>query len=153
MIRAIEECLPRSLRQRCLAHKMRNLQSKVPEDLWPEFQARSMACFQAPSSALARLLCDDIAATYARDLPSAVACLDDDFEASIAHLRFRLGPSPGDAHHQSVGAAVWGGTPPHQSDPNRLAYQDDKEFAASLPGELSPSAGAGSGSPGSNSVS
>jgi transposase-like protein len=28
MIRAIEECLPRSLRQRCLAHKMRNLQSK-----------------------------------------------------------------------------------------------------------------------------
>jgi transposase-like protein len=29
MIRAIEECSPRSLRQRCLAHKMRNLQSKV----------------------------------------------------------------------------------------------------------------------------
>ena len=28
MIRAIEECLPRSIRQRCLAHKMRNLQSK-----------------------------------------------------------------------------------------------------------------------------
>ena len=91
MIRAIEECLPRSVRQRCLAHKMRNLQSKVPEDVWPEFKARSMACYQAPSPALARLLRDDIAATYARDLPSAVACLDDDFEASIAHLRFPLG--------------------------------------------------------------
>jgi transposase-like protein len=25
------------------------------------------------------------------DLPSAVACLDDDFEACIAHLRFPLG--------------------------------------------------------------
>ena len=37
------------------------------------------------------LLRDDIAATYARDLPSAVACLDDDFEACIAHLRFPLG--------------------------------------------------------------
>jgi Transposase, Mutator family len=35
MIRAIEECLPRSIRQRRLAHKMRNLQSKVPEDVWP----------------------------------------------------------------------------------------------------------------------
>ncbi|MBN9003641.1 MAG: transposase, partial [Rhizobiales bacterium] len=35
VIRAIEECFPRSLRQRCLAHKMRNLQSKVPEDVWP----------------------------------------------------------------------------------------------------------------------
>jgi hypothetical protein len=38
MIRAIEECLPRSIRQRCLAHKMRNLQSKMPEDVWPEFR-------------------------------------------------------------------------------------------------------------------
>jgi transposase-like protein len=91
MIRAIEECLPRSIRQRCLAHKMRNLQSKVPEDVWREFKARAAACYQAASPALARLLRDDIAATYARDLPSAVACLDDDFEACVAHLRFPLG--------------------------------------------------------------
>jgi hypothetical protein len=28
---------------------------------------------------------------YGRDLPSAVACLQDDFEACIAHLRFPLG--------------------------------------------------------------
>ena len=91
MIRAIEECLPRSIRQRCLAHKMRNLQSKVPEDVWPEFKARAAACYQAPSPALARLLREDIAATYSRDLPSAVACLDDDFEACVAHLRFPLG--------------------------------------------------------------
>ena len=61
--RTIEECLPRSLRQRCLTHKMRNLQSKVPEDLWPEYKARSTACYKAPSAALARLLRDDIAAT------------------------------------------------------------------------------------------
>jgi len=91
MIRAIEECLPRSLRQRCLAHKMRNLQSKMPEDVWPEFKARATACYQAASPALARLLRDDIVATYGRDLPSAVACLDDDFEACIAHLKFPLG--------------------------------------------------------------
>jgi transposase-like protein len=91
MIRAIEECLPRSIRQRCLAHKMRNLQSKMPEDVWPEFKARAAACYQAASPALARLLRDDIAATYGKDLPSAVACLDNDFEACIAHLRFPLG--------------------------------------------------------------
>jgi len=91
VIRAIEECLPRSLRQRCLAHKMRNLQSKVPEDVWPEFKARAAACYQAASPALARLLRNDIATTYENQLPSAVACLDDDFEACIAHLRFPLG--------------------------------------------------------------
>jgi transposase-like protein len=91
MIRAIEECLPRSIRQRCLAHKMRNLQSKVPDDVWPEFKARAAASYQAASPALARLLRDDIASTYAGDLPSAVACLDDAFEACIAQLRFPLG--------------------------------------------------------------
>lgn len=91
IIRAIEECLPRTVRQRCLAHKTRNLQSKVPEDAWPEFKARASACYQAASPALARLLRDDIVATYGRDLPSAVACLQDDFEACIAHLRFPLG--------------------------------------------------------------
>jgi transposase-like protein len=91
LIRAIEECLPRTVRQRCLAHKMRNLQSKVPEDQWPELKARAAACYQAASPALARLLRDDIVATYGRDLPSAAACLQDDFEACIAHLRFPLG--------------------------------------------------------------
>jgi putative transposase len=91
IIRAIEECFPRSVRQRCLVHKTRNLQSKVPEDVWPEFKARASACYQAASPALARLLRDDIVATYGRDLPSAVACLHDDFEACIAHLRFPLG--------------------------------------------------------------
>jgi transposase-like protein len=91
IIRAIEECFPRTIRQRCLAHKMRNLQSKVPEDQWPELKARAAACYQAASPALARLLKDDILATYGRDLPSAVACLQDDFEACIAHLRFPLG--------------------------------------------------------------
>ncbi|MBV9654051.1 MAG: transposase, partial [Acetobacteraceae bacterium] len=81
---------PRALRQRCLAHKMRNLQSKVPDHVWPEFQARARACYQAASPALARLLREDIVATYGSDLPSAVACLEDDFEACIAHLRFPL---------------------------------------------------------------
>lgn len=96
VIRAIEECFPRSLRQRCLAHKMRNLQSKVPETIWAEFRARAQACYRAASPALARLLRDDITQTYGADLPLAVACLDDDFEACIAHLRFPL------AHRRAI---------------------------------------------------
>jgi putative transposase len=96
VIRAIEECFPRALRQRCLAHKIRNLQGKVPDDVWPEFHARARACYQAASPALSRLLRDDIVATYGGDLPSAVACLNDDFEACIAHLRFPL------AHRRAI---------------------------------------------------
>jgi putative transposase len=81
MIRAIEECFPRSPRQPCLVHKLRSLQSKMPEDEWPEFRARDRL-LPAASPALARLLRDDIAAT----LPSTVASFPYDFEACIAHL-------------------------------------------------------------------
>ena len=84
IIRAIEECFPRSARQRCLAHRMRNLAVKVPTDLWPEFKARASACYQAPSRAIARDLAKGIRADYGTLLPSAVACFEDDFEACIA---------------------------------------------------------------------
>jgi len=96
VIRAIEECFPRSARQRCLAHKMRNQQSKLPEDLWPEFKACAIASYQAASPALARLLRDEIVTSYGAKLPSAVACLQDDFEACIAHLKFPL------AHRRAI---------------------------------------------------
>lgn len=87
VIKAIETCFPRSERQRCLAHRMRNLAAKVPEDLWPEFKARATASYQAPSRAIARDLADGIVADFEAELPSAVACFMDDFEACIAHLR------------------------------------------------------------------
>src|SRR6476469_3296157 len=49
VIKAIETCFPRSARQRCLAHRRRNLAAKVPEDQWPELKARVQAAYQAPS--------------------------------------------------------------------------------------------------------
>ena len=87
IIRAIEECFPRSARQRCLAHRMHNLAIKVSADLWPEFKARVTACYQAPSRAIARELASGIRADYAVVAPSAPACFEDDFEACVAHLR------------------------------------------------------------------
>ena len=87
IIKAIETCFPRSARQRCLAHRMRNLAAKVPEDLWPDFKARVQAAYQAPSRAIARDLGQGLVADYEATLPSAVACFQDDFEACIAHLR------------------------------------------------------------------
>jgi hypothetical protein len=70
IIKAIETCLPRSERQRCLAHRMRNLAAKVPEDRCPESKARAAGLVKDCETAL----------------PSSVACFMDDFEAAIAHL-------------------------------------------------------------------
>jgi len=90
IIKAIDTCFPRSERQRCLAHRMRNLAAKVPENLWPEFKARAAAAYQAPSRAIARELAEGILKDYAAALPSAVAGFQDDFEACIAHLRMPI---------------------------------------------------------------
>ncbi len=90
LIKAVEQVLPRSERQRCLAHKMRNLQDKVPEELWPDFREHARACYQAPSAAVARSLREGVIEKFDKSLPAAVACFQDDFEACIAHLRFPL---------------------------------------------------------------
>ena len=88
IIKAIEVAFPRAERQRCLAHRMRNLAAKVPEDVWPELKARAIAAYQAPSRAIARDLAAGVQADYGAKYDSAVACFLDDFEACIAHLRF-----------------------------------------------------------------
>ena len=90
LIRAVEECFPRSYRQRCLAHRMRNLCSKVPEHCWPEVRLRAKAAYEAPSLEMAKALREDFVGQYERALPSAVKCFLDDFAACTAHLRFPI---------------------------------------------------------------
>ena len=90
IVKAIETCFPRSARQRCLAHRMRNLVAKVPDDVWPEFKGRVTAAYQAPSRAIARDLAEGVVRDYAKELPSAGRCFEDDFEACIAHLRMSI---------------------------------------------------------------
>jgi transposase-like protein len=90
IIKAIEICFPRSERQRCLAHRMRNLAAKLPEDIWPEFKTRVTASYQAPSRAIARDLAAGVVADYEAEYPSAVACFMEDFEACVAHLRLPI---------------------------------------------------------------
>ena len=90
LIRAVEEVFPRALRQRCLAHKLRNLGTKVPEECWREIKAEALAAYQASSPMLARLARDEFVKRYEKALPPAVACFLDDFEACIAHLRLPI---------------------------------------------------------------
>jgi transposase-like protein len=88
LIRAVEECFPRSLRQRCLAHRMRNLMSKMTAaEIAAEFKQAAKAAYEAPSVAMARVLRDDLVERYQKRYPTAVRCFQEDFEACIAHLR------------------------------------------------------------------
>lgn len=87
LIRAVEEVFPKSLRQRCLAHKMRNLEAKVPGEVWRELKGAAYAAYQAGSPKLAAMAKDDFVSQYEREYPSATACFLDDFEACVSYLQ------------------------------------------------------------------
>jgi putative transposase len=86
LIRAVEESFPASLRQRCLAHKMRNILAKVPREHAAEMRQLVHAIYEAPSLAMARTLRSDFVDRYENLYPSAVQCFEEDFDACIAHL-------------------------------------------------------------------
>ena len=90
LIRAVEEVFPKSLRQRCLAHKMRNLEAKVPAEMWRELKGAAYAAYQAGSPKLALMAKEDFVAQYEREYPSATQCFLDDFEACVAHLQLPI---------------------------------------------------------------
>ena len=96
LIRAVEEVFPRSLRQRCLAHKIRNLEAKVPAEWWREVKARAGVAYQAASPLLAEFAKEEFVKRFERELPSATSCFLDDFSACIAQLRLPI------AHRRAI---------------------------------------------------
>lgn len=92
LMAAIEEHLPRTDRQRCLAHKLRNLASKLPRD--PELRAPAMervkAVYYAPDRETAELLAERLLDDYAEEYPALVKCFSDDLEACLRHLDYPL---------------------------------------------------------------
>jgi transposase-like protein len=87
LIKAIDEEFPRSLRIRCWVHKMENLSSKVPPALWPEIKAEITMIRDAASYKEGKDLAHQFMVKYENDYPSLVACLSEDLEALLAHLK------------------------------------------------------------------
>jgi transposase-like protein len=87
LIRAVEEVYAESLRQRCLAHKVRNVTDKVPDRARDEVKAAVQAAYYAPNGELAGELRERVVAQYERAYPSAMKAFQDDWEACVAYLR------------------------------------------------------------------
>jgi len=86
LIAAVEQVWPRSLRQRCLAHKKRNILGKVPDRTREEVKLALSAVYNAPNRQVADLLAADFITRYGDLYPSAVSCFTDDLEACLAFL-------------------------------------------------------------------
>jgi putative transposase len=90
LIKAVEQCWPRSDRQHCTVHRLRNLLAKLPERERERvrkayWQALDEATDERDGERRLRALVDDLErAGYT----AATRCLADDLEALVVHLRY-----------------------------------------------------------------
>lgn len=95
LISALEQVFDRSVRQRCLVHRARNVVAKVSKGDQAEVKADFWSIFddieQDPGTAAlteARRRADRFADKWSSSYPGAVACVVDDFASLATHLRF-----------------------------------------------------------------
>jgi transposase-like protein len=86
LIQAFEEAFPHTLRQRCLVHKKRNILGKFPSNTSAEAKIYLNRIYYAPDKEAAYREAKIFKDKFAWRYPSAVMCLDDDFDACISYL-------------------------------------------------------------------
>ncbi len=87
LLRAVEETWPKSLRLRCWVHRTRNVLAKVPESMRAEVKAHLVAIRDAATYRAGQAAVKDFLSCFGREFPSACACLQEDLEALLAHLK------------------------------------------------------------------
>ena len=95
LIGAAEIVFDRSLRQRCLIHRARNILAKVPVHAQAQVKAEYWKIFDdidaepgTAAQAAARNRARAFASKWRQLYPAAVDCLEDDFDHLITYLRF-----------------------------------------------------------------
>jgi putative transposase len=88
---AITRAFPHSDRQRCLAHKMRNVLAKLPKHIKDVIHKELKAIYYAPDRPTADVLAHQFIARHAKAYPAMMACFMDDREACLSHLKYPLG--------------------------------------------------------------
>lgn len=83
----IETVFANSLRIRCWYHKMGNIRAKLPADPAQDVMAHIRAIRDAPTPEAGRQMAAAVLDRFGNEFPSAMACLAEDLEASLAHLR------------------------------------------------------------------
>src|SRR5215211_8955059 len=87
--KAVRELWPTADEQRCTVHALRNVTAKLPERHHRELKTRWWKVFdEAGSAAEARRGLEAISADYRQAYPSAMAVIERDLDALVAHLRW-----------------------------------------------------------------
>ncbi len=96
LTKAIDDCFPESLRQRCIAHKLRNISNKLNEEgqrvLMPLIKDVYYQTDEKIAKMIAMKLIDDYSSTY----PSAIKCFQEDLDCCLNFMKFPAG------HHRFI---------------------------------------------------
>lgn len=87
LINSVAKVFSRSLRIRCWYHKLSNVRSKLPAEGADEVLAHVRAVRDAPTLEAGEHAAAAVIERFGDRYPAAMACLADDLEASLAHLR------------------------------------------------------------------
>ena len=87
LIRAVEAMWPESERVRCWFHKMQNVLDKVPDAMREPIKRLLQDVRDAPDHETGTARARALIERYERELPGATACLAEDLEATLAHLK------------------------------------------------------------------
>jgi len=94
--KAIRRIFPHSDRQRCLAHKLRNLAAKLPLDKRDEVLNQVKAVYYCGDIETAEVLAARFIEHYSGLYPRMSACFADDLDACLVHLKYPR------AHHRFI---------------------------------------------------
>ena len=85
---ALERVYPMVPRQLCWAHKMRNIQEKLPKKAWDTCLAQAKRIYRAPSKRKAAERYFAWARKWKRYYPRAVRCVSKDIDRLLVHFTF-----------------------------------------------------------------
>lgn len=88
---AITRVFPHAKRQRCIAHKLRNILNKTPRHIQREVKELIKMVYYAADRDTAELIAGQVIEKYADLYPSMVRCFQEDLDSCLTHLDFPEG--------------------------------------------------------------
>lgn len=94
--KAIEDCFPESMRQRCIAHKLRNIANKLSEEGQRKLMPLIKDVYYQTDHAIATMIAMKLIDDYSSEYPSAIKCFQEDLDSCLNFMKFPVG------HHRFI---------------------------------------------------
>jgi transposase-like protein len=96
LIKAIDECFPKSKRQRCLVHKLRNIANKLPKEGIQQLLPQIKSVYYQTDRDVAMIAATNLIDKFSNRYPAAIKCFQDDFDNCLSFMEFPAG------HHRHI---------------------------------------------------